>query len=407
MKMRSPEDVARDAQEELKQRFRGGKKPKDEGARANGPAHDNARTHDKSDYREQQKRQRVIPIIPFKDIKLGTERRDVVRNLIPRAGLTVMWGPPKCGKSFGAFDISMHVALGWKYRGRRVQQGTVVYGAFEGQNGIAARVEAFRKYRLPDSLAAPLAGEVAGANIPFYLEPLTLNLVQDHRALIFAIKQQLGEQRPVMIVLDTLNRSIQGSESKDEDMTRYIHAADAIRAAFDCAVLIVHHCGIDGTRPRGHTSLTGAADAQLAVRRGDNGVVVEWMKDGDAEGNELAFRLEHVVVGTDEDGEDISSCIVVPVEDDATPKPEKKSKLTPKDELARRALADITADQGKPPPATWGLPNGVQVVPTETWRSTLLSRDVVEEDRRRFWDLKNRLKVKNIIAERDQLVWLA
>jgi AAA domain len=390
--MKSPEDVERDAQEDLRQRFGRGKPKGDEDAKSNGPTRE--AKHNRANQR------RIIPIIPFKDIKLGTQRRDVVKGLIPRAGLTVMWGPPKCGKSFGAFDVSMHVALGWKYRGRRVQQGAVVYGAFEGQNGLNARVEAFRQHVLPKDHSG---------DIPFYLEPLTLNLVQDHRALIFAIKQQLGDQKPVIVVLDTLNRSIQGSESSDEDMTRYIHAADAIRAAFDCAVLIVHHCGIDGTRPRGHTSLTGAADAQLAVRRGANGVVVlkvEWMKDGDAEGNELAFRLEHVLVGKDEDGEDISSCIVVPV--DEMPAPERKpTKLSPKDELARRTLADLAADQGNPPPATWGLPNGIQVVPTETWRTTLLSRDIVEEDRRRFWDLKNRLKVKNIVAERDQLIWLA
>lgn len=389
--MTTPEDVAREAQEDLKQRFGRGKKAMDESARVNDADFNNG---------QQQKRQRVIPIIPFKDIKLGTQRRDVIRNLIPRAGLTVMWGPPKCGKSFGAFDISMHIALGWKYRGRRVAQGPVVYGAFEGQNGIAARVEAFRKKCLPNSLA--------GSDIPFYLEPLTLNLVKDHRALIFAIKQQLGDKSPIMVVLDTLNRSIQGSESSDEDMTQYIRAADAIRVAFDCAILIVHHCGIDGTRPRGHTSLTGAADAQLAVRRGDNGVValkVEWMKDGDAEGNELYFRLEHVSVGKDDDGDDISSCIVVPVDD--APASKCKPKLQPKDELARRTLADIAADQGKAPPATWGLPNGIKVVPTETWRTTLLSRDIVKDDRRRFWDLKDRLKVKNIVGERDQFVWLA
>jgi hypothetical protein len=191
-------------------------------------------------------------------------------------------------------------------------------------------------------------------------------------------------------------------------MTKYISAADAIRSAFNCAVIIIHHCGIDGTRPRGHTSLTGATDVQIAVCRSTTGIVtmtVEWMKDGDAEGNVIAFRLDRVVVGKDKDGEDISSCIVIPVED--TSKPEKKLKLSSKDELARRTLADIAADQGNPPPATWGLPNGVQVVPVETWRTTLISRDIVEDDRRRFWDLKNRLKVKNVVAERDQLIWLA
>jgi len=101
--------------------------------------------------------------------------------------------------------------------------------------------------------------------VPFYLEPVPLDLVRDHRALIAAIRRQLGDDKPVAVVLDTLNRSIRGSESSDEDMTAYVNAADAIRTAFECAVIVVHHCGIDGTRPRGHTSLTGTCAAQLAT----------------------------------------------------------------------------------------------------------------------------------------------
>jgi len=214
-----------------------------------------------------------IKLIPFDEITLGTQRRDLVKGLIPRVGLTVAWGPPKCGKSFWTFDLALHVALGWEYRGRRVHQGSVVYCAFEGQTGIEARVAAFRK--------RSLAGHVD--KVPLFLEPITLDLVRDHRALIAAIKRQLGEEKPVAVALDTLNRSIRGSESSDEDMTAYVNAADAIRAAFDCAVIIIHHCGIDGTRPRGHTSLTGAADAQLAIKRDTENkiiVTVEWMKDG-------------------------------------------------------------------------------------------------------------------------------
>jgi hypothetical protein len=53
--------------------------------------------------------------------------------------------------------------------------------------------------------------------------------------------------------------------------------------------------GVDGSRPRGHTSLTGAADAQIAVSRDEptNEVVVtlELMKDG-AEGDVITSRLE-------------------------------------------------------------------------------------------------------------------
>ena len=42
----------------------------------------------------------------------------------------------------------MHVALGWEYRGRRVQQGAVVYLALEGGHGFPARVEAWRRRHL-------------------------------------------------------------------------------------------------------------------------------------------------------------------------------------------------------------------------------------------------------------------
>ena len=73
-----------------------------------------------------------VYLIPFGSIRLNTRRRDIVQGLFPRDGLTVLWGAPKCGKSFLALDIGLHVANGWEYRGRKVQQGPVVLCAFEG-----------------------------------------------------------------------------------------------------------------------------------------------------------------------------------------------------------------------------------------------------------------------------------
>jgi len=243
-----------------------------------------------------------INLIPFDEIKLGTEPRYLVKGIIPRTGLTVVWGPPKCGKSFWIFDLAMHVALGWQYRERRVQEGPVVYCAFEGQTGIQARAEAFRQ-------AHPIERE---GPAPFYLQPVTLDLVADHKELITAIKRQ--SLAPVMVVLDTLNRSLKGAENDSKDMAAYIAAADAIREAFNCSVAIVHHCGIDGTRPRGSTALSGAVDAQLAVRRDASDAIiieVEFLKDG-AAGDTIASRLTPVDVGKDSDGETISSCVIEP-----------------------------------------------------------------------------------------------
>ena len=59
-------------------------------------------------------------LVPVDDIPLSRESRYIVKGVIPRAGLTVLWGPTKCGKSFWAFDAAMHVAQGLEYRGRPV-----------------------------------------------------------------------------------------------------------------------------------------------------------------------------------------------------------------------------------------------------------------------------------------------
>jgi hypothetical protein len=59
----------------------------------------------------------------FADLKASTASPQLIRGLIPRVGLTVVWGPPKSGKSFVVFDAMMHVAIGEDYRSREVIHG--------------------------------------------------------------------------------------------------------------------------------------------------------------------------------------------------------------------------------------------------------------------------------------------
>lgn len=113
--------------------------------------------------------------------------------------------------------------------------------------------------------------------------------------------------------IDTLNRSLVGSESKDEDMAAYLAGAGKIEQKFGCLVAIVHHCGIDASRPRGHTSLQGAVEVQLKIERvGDSQVIVtvELAKDF-AEGTQIASRLEPVELGIDIDGDKQTSLVVL------------------------------------------------------------------------------------------------
>ena len=189
---------------------------KDEATNGNGP--DPPFRFAEEELRNEKKKPLGFELIPFNQVQFMTTPTYVVKDVIPDTGIVIVWGPPKCGKSFWTFDVSMHIARGLKYRGHRVRQGAVIYCAFEGQKGFSKRIQAYRIEHEIDR----------EENIPFFLSMSPAQLVRDHKKLIASIKAQLGETIPVVISLDTLNRSIDGSESKDEDMGAYLSAADAI-----------------------------------------------------------------------------------------------------------------------------------------------------------------------------------
>jgi hypothetical protein len=188
---------------------------------------------------------------------------------------------------------------------------------------------------------------------------------------------------PVVVVIDTLNRGLAGDENKGDDMAKFIRAADAIRAAFGSAVLIVHHCGIQGSRPRGHTSLSGADDAQIAIERDSAGNVmatVEHMKDGEA-GAVIVSRLVPIRVGTDDDGEPIMSCVVV--EAPAVPAVKNAGKSAGKTTPNQRRFLDIlcTAILEAPDDLknTTTVPNGVQAVTRDMLKKYCVAKGWMEE----------------------------
>jgi hypothetical protein len=311
-------------------------------------------------------------LVRFRDIQLGKEPPYLVRGLIPREGLTVVWGPPKCGKTFWVFDIMMHAALGWEYRGCRVEQGTVVYIACEGERGLAARKEAFRQARLTDD-----------DNPPFYLLTTRLDLPAQVDALFFEIATQLPDRRCSAIVIDTLNRSINGSESDDADMGAYVKAADKLREEFGCAVVIIHHCGVNDKRPRGHTSLTGAADAQIRVTRDGSGQIiaeVEFMKDG-PEGTQIVSQLEVVDLGYDDYDDPITSCVIHPAEGKVSTQGQTRKRLSTSQQRALDLLEEAITKAGEIPRACDHIPANTPCVSEDRWRQYCYAGQITESDK--------------------------
>lgn len=226
-----------------------------------------------------------------------------VRGVLPQEGIAAIYGPPGSGKSFLALDMLAAIAAGRWWFGYRVQAAPVLYIALEGEAGIAQRVQAHQSRH-------------GGAErMRFLASPLDLRQPTD-RADIARAAKAAGLAGGVLCI-DTLAASAPGmDENASADMGEIIAGLKALQSELGGLVLAVHHSGKDQARGmRGHSSLLGALDAVIEVSRNDDRR--EWRtaksKDG-SDGDAHPFRLEVVELGTDSDGEPITSCAIEPTE---------------------------------------------------------------------------------------------
>lgn len=224
-----------------------------------------------------------------------------IKGLVPCGELVMVFGPSQSGKSFMALSLGMAIATGTPWREHRVHQGRVVYIIAEGRGGFIDRIKAHAEYFDVDLNAVDL-----------YVIPATPNFLQskDVKDLIAAIKPY----KPAVIIIDTWAQvTAGGDENSGEDMGKALGHCKAMHYATGATPIIIHHSGKDSSKgARGWSGVHGAADAILDINRSDDDRVmsVVKMKDG-SEGKEYGFRLQTVRLGEDEDGDDITSCVVV------------------------------------------------------------------------------------------------
>jgi len=87
-----------------------------------------------------------FPICSIDDIDIGTEPPWMIDRIAPARGLGVVFGLPKCFKSFLLSDALFHVCLGRQWAGRDVLQGAVAYVSSEGISGLRRRFVAMRRH---------------------------------------------------------------------------------------------------------------------------------------------------------------------------------------------------------------------------------------------------------------------
>ena len=263
----------------------------------------------------------------------GPPLKWLVKGILPRAQLAIIYGESGAGKTFAVTDLVLAIVRGTEWRGHRVNKGRAVYVCGEGLAGFRNRLQAFAQHHEVDLSDIDQSFGVV-ADVPNFL-------LHDDKALAVQINQWGGADA---IVIDTLAQVTPGgNENSGEDMGKALAHCRRLHQATGALVVLIHHSGKDASKgARGWSGLKGATDVEIEVLRdGDQrSVRVSKMKDGATEGQEMGFSLHTVTLGLDEDGDEITSCVV----EHGQVVPKHQRKHEPKgnvQKLVLRVLSDL------------------------------------------------------------------
>ena len=244
--------------------------------------------------------------VPIYDLTLAPPMEWLIKGVLPKAELGVLFGASGSGKTFVALDLAFSIARGKAWRERRTTRGRVVIIAAEGAGGIGKRGEAYARYHDFD-----LRG------VDLHVIPAAPNFLDNDD--ISEVMAEINNIGPIdVVIIDTFAQVTPGAnENTSEDMGRALANLKLVHGATGAMNLVVAHAGKDLSKGvRGWSGLKAAADVQIEVVRHENGereIILEKMKDGE-DGIRWPFRLEVVEIGIDNDGDIITSCVAVPAE---------------------------------------------------------------------------------------------
>jgi hypothetical protein len=225
----------------------------------------------------------------------------LIKGVMPASSIGMMFGASGTFKSFIALDACLHIAHGLSWMGHRTKQGEVLYLAAEGGMGLWPRIAAWHRAR-----------RLEWTNTPLRVVPLALDLSIDAWKVVEAA--QVQGAAPKLVVIDTLSQTFGGEENVANDVSAYFREIGArFRQLWGCAVLVVHHSGHAATeRPRGSSAMLANVDFMYGVFRDEKEMMatVTCLKQKDGERfTDAMFRVNVHKLGTDEDGDDITSLV--------------------------------------------------------------------------------------------------
>jgi hypothetical protein len=265
---------------------------------------------------------RYLRLLLDNDLDALPPLRWLVKGVIPDAGIGAIYGTSGTFKSFLTLDLLAHISNGQKWFGHRVKAAPAVYVPFEGQGGIPNRIRAWRiaqsAARHPERLATFEPDAAVGSNVAVIMEPLNLREQADRDKLVTTLTER-GWAGGVLCI-DTLAHASAGIEENSSAMGEMIAIFRDLQQRLGGVILLVHHSGKDESRGmRGWSGLHAAMDFVVECQREGEPAFrqanfrLSKVKDGTT-GTTFAFQMHLIPLGSDEDGDAITSLTVCPRE---------------------------------------------------------------------------------------------
>lgn len=339
----------------------------------------------------------------------------VVQGVLHAGSLTLVYGPPKSGKSFLMTDLFASIAAGddkWMER-KIVKTGPVLYVTCEGHAGFWKRLKALTIRRwggdsFPDRFVLAVGRPIL---LAFDKKGMAAPRPEDVAEAVDAVDRKFSRP-PIAVCIDTVFRSFApGNVNSSEHMSAYV---DAFQQVIDQGVagVLVHHATKSAQTPAGSVALIGAADTVIATANGQDDDAHTWeieMAKDDGETEPRKFKLEVVDIGLDPDQTPASSCVVADLAETAA-KTRGRPANVAEPQLLMRLLAEVVDDRGRPPNGDGGVPPMIpRVVDVDAWRAEYMRRNRPDDDdqtkRQAFRRLIAKLQTTNQIGVSGKLVW--
>jgi 5S rRNA maturation endonuclease (ribonuclease M5) len=342
---------------------------------------------------EEQQVGAALKLTHFNECDKTANKVWLIKDFLAKGETSGLFGPPGSGKSALETDIAVALACGEDFRGFKTKHRVgAVYFAFERADLTKRRLHAYRIRDGHDDIPISVAGEIINLMRPECVEIMS--------ATIKAHEDHYGTECGY-VILDTAAKGIAiagGDEDKAKDVNRCLANLRRIHELHNLHMSLIGHTGKDESRgQRGSNAAPGDYDLHIQISGEDTKTATVIKANDQPCGPLLAYRMHKVILGHNDDGDEISTWIVDREEAEV---PTKKSSFWHRNLLQLfDAINNALTESGFDFP----IPNGptVRAVLLENVRAAYRRSYIVGPDSKNPEEAINKALTRALRAARD------